>query len=64
MRPSCFSSARPLTIVDRYNAILDQWLQRENTLSDYEQMTLNELRSLLNLNAPGWNEQELALSRR
>lgn len=41
--------------------ILDQWLQRENILSDYEQMTLNELRSLLNLNAPGWNEQELAL---
>ncbi len=41
--------------------LLDQWLQHENTLSDYEQQTLQQLRSLLILNAPGWNEQELAL---
>ncbi|MEZ4737127.1 MAG: hypothetical protein R3E79_59365 [Caldilineaceae bacterium] len=41
--------------------LLDQWLQGEPPLSDYEQQTLQELRSLLNLNAPGWNEQELAL---
>jgi hypothetical protein len=41
--------------------MLEQWLQREMTLSDYEQQTLHELRELLNLNAPGWNEQELAL---
>lgn len=41
--------------------ILDQWLQRPITLSDYELQTLQALRSLLNLNVPGWNEQELAL---
>ena len=41
--------------------LLDQWLQCENTLSDYEQKTLQELRSLLILNVPGWNEQELAI---
>lgn len=41
--------------------ILEQWLQRQITLSDYELQTLDELRSLLNLNVPGWNEQELAL---
>ncbi|MFN8493334.1 MAG: hypothetical protein U0350_37395 [Caldilineaceae bacterium] len=41
--------------------ILDQWLQRKITLSDYELQTLQELRSLLTLNVPGWNEQELAL---
>ncbi|MCE7984781.1 MAG: hypothetical protein DYG89_26715 [Caldilinea sp. CFX5] len=40
--------------------ILDQWLQGEPTLSDYEQKTLQELRTLLNLNVPSWNEQELA----
>jgi hypothetical protein len=41
--------------------ILDQWLQREMPLSDYEQKTLQELRELLILNVPGWNEQELAV---
>ena len=58
-----------LTILDKLfglrqvftSPILDQWLQGENTLSDYEQKTLQELRSLLNMNVPGWNEQELAL---
>jgi hypothetical protein len=43
------------------SATLDQWLQSEIPLSDYEAKTLHELRSLLVLNAPGWNEQELAL---
>lgn len=43
------------------SALLDQWLQHEMGLSDYERQTLHELRSLLELNAPGWNEQELAL---
>lgn len=40
--------------------LLDQWLQGEPALSDYEQKTLQELRTLLNLNVPNWNEQELA----
>lgn len=40
--------------------LLDQWLQGEFALSDYEQKTLQELRTLLNLNVPNWNEQELA----
>ena len=40
--------------------LLDQWLQSELALSDYEQKTLQELRTLLNLNVPNWNEQELA----
>jgi len=40
--------------------LLDQWLQSELALSDYEQKTLQELPTLLNLNVPNWNEQELA----
>jgi hypothetical protein len=43
------------------SATLDQWLQSGITLSDHEEKTLHELRSLLIVNAPGWNEQELAL---
>lgn len=39
--------------------LLEHWLHQENTLSAYEQQTLQELRSLLILNAPIWNEQEL-----
>ena len=41
--------------------VLDQWLQQKMVLSEYEQETLQALRALLVLNAPGWNEQELAL---
>jgi hypothetical protein len=40
-------------------ATLDQWLQSGIMLLDYEEKTLHELRSLLLLNAPGWNEWNL-----
>ncbi len=43
------------------NAILDQWLTAEITLSAYEKAVLQHLRHLLLINTPGWNEQELAL---
>jgi hypothetical protein len=43
------------------NAILDQWLTAEITLSAYEKDVLQHLRHLLLINTPGWNEQELAL---
>lgn len=43
------------------NATLEHWLAIELALSTYEKDALQHLRQLLTINAPGWNEQELAL---
>lgn len=43
------------------STLLDNWLQTDGDLSVYEQAALPHLRHLLTINAPGWNEQELAL---
>jgi len=40
---------------------LEHWLGAELALSNYERDVLQHLRHLLTINAPGWNEQELAL---
>jgi hypothetical protein len=57
--PSYMFRQCTLTLLDKLfglrqgfvSAMLDQWLQGQSTLSDYEQQTLQELRSLLHLNA-------------
>lgn len=43
------------------SAALDHWLAAELAPSSYEKDVLHHLRHLLTINAPGWNEQELAL---
>lgn len=43
------------------SAVLDQWLQTELALSEFEIALLQQLQGLLLENAEGWNEQELSL---
>lgn len=43
------------------DSLLDHWLETELTPSNYEKDVLQHLRHLLTINAPVWNEQELAL---
>ena len=43
------------------STVLDQWLTTEIVLTDREKSSLEDLQMILNLNAQGWNEQELSM---